>query len=195
VPVGILAAVRRGRPESRLILLGAALGQSLPSFRLRIVQILVIPLGLRWFPSYGSGDLHHAVLPVLTLAAFQVARLARLVRSEMLEVLAQDYIRTAHAKGLSPRLVLWRHAFRNTLIALVTAVSLDFSLLIGGAVVVETVFTYNGLGQQMVESISSRDYPVVQATVFVVAIVVVLVHFLTDWTYQFVDPRTRRQPS
>jgi peptide/nickel transport system permease protein len=190
VPLGVLAAVRRGRVESRLIMLLAALGQAMPSFWLGIVLILIFAVRLRWLPSFGSGDLQHAVLPVATLAAFQVARLARLVRSEMLEVLSQDYIRTAYAKGLSARLVLWRHALRNTLVTLVTA-GLDFSILIGGAVVVETVFTYNGLGLQLVESIGGRDYPVVQATVFVVAIVVVLVHFLVDWSYQLLDPRTR----
>jgi len=191
VPLGVLAAVRRGRVESRLIMLLAALGQATPSFWLGIVLILIFAVRLRWLPSFGSGDLQHAVLPVATLAAFQVARLARLVRSEMLEVLSQDYIRTAYAKGLSARLVLWRHALRNTLVTLVTAAGLDFSILIGGAVVVETVFTYNGLGLQLVESIGGRDYPVVQATVFVVAIVVVLVHFVVDWSYQLLDPRTR----
>jgi peptide/nickel transport system permease protein len=191
VPLGVLAAVRRGRPESRLIMLLAALGQAMPSFWLGIVLILVFAVQLRWLPSFGSGDLQHMILPVATLAAFQVARLARLVRSEMLEVLSQDYIRTAYAKGLSARLVLWRHALRNVLVTLVTAAGLDFSILLGGAVVVETVFTYNGLGLQLVESIGGRDYPVVQATVFVVAIVVVLVHFLVDWTYPLLDPRTR----
>ena len=120
-----------------------------------------------------------------------VARQSRLVRSEMLEVLGQDYVRTAHTKGLPRRVVLWRHAFRNVLIAVVTVMSVDFSILLGASVVVETVFTYNGMAQQLYDSVTGRDYPVVLATVFVVAILVVLANLFADWLYQLIDPRVR----
>ena len=163
----------------------------MPSFWLGIVLILIFAVRLRWLPSFGSGDLQHAVLPVATLAAFQVARLARLVRSEIARGALPGLHPHRLRQGALGAPVLWRHALRNTLVTLVTAAGLDFSILIGGAVVVETVFTYNGLGLQLVESIGGRDYPVVQATVFVVAIVVVLVHFVVDWSYQLLDPRTR----
>ncbi len=127
----------------------------------------------------------------MTLAASFVARMSRLVRSETLEVLGQDYIRTARAKGLLPSVVLLRHVLKNTLIPLVTFVALEFSVLFGGSVVIETVFAYNGVGRQMVEAIFNRDYPIVQATIFMVAIVVVLVNYLTDFVYRFVDPRVK----
>ncbi|MFN8534983.1 MAG: ABC transporter permease [Dehalococcoidia bacterium] len=192
IPLGILAAVRRGNPDERGIMLIAALGQAMPNFWLGIVLILIFAVTLRWLPTFGSGELRHLILPTITLAAFYVARTTRLVRSEMIETLSQDYIRTAHAKGLPPRLVLFGHGLRNSLIPVVTAVSLDFSLLLSGAVVVETVFTYNGVGRQLVDSIFGRDYPVVQATVFLIAIIVVLMNFLTDWAYRLIDPRIQR---
>lgn len=192
VPLGILAAVRRGHPDERAMMLLAALGQAMPNFWLGIVLILIFGVTLRWLPTFGSGEPRHLILPTMTLAAFYIARTTRLVRSEMLETLSQDYIRTAYAKGLSRRAVLIGHALRNSLIPVVTAVSLDFSLLLSGSVVVETVFAYNGVGRQLVDSIFGRDYPVVQATVFLVAIIVVLVNFFTDWLYRLIDPRIQR---
>jgi ABC-type dipeptide/oligopeptide/nickel transport system permease component len=192
IPLGIFAAVRRGHPEERAIMLFAAMGQAMPNFWLAIVLILIFAVTLRWLPTFGSGEPRHLVLPAITLAALYIARMTRLVRSEMLETLSQDYIRTARAKGLTPRAVLVGHALRNSLIPVVTALSLDFSLLLSGAVVVETVFTYNGVGRQLVDSIFGRDYPVVQATVFLIAIIVVLVNYFTDWLYRLIDPRIQR---
>ncbi|MBV9120623.1 MAG: ABC transporter permease [Chloroflexi bacterium] len=190
-PIGILSALRRGHADSRLVMIGAAFGQAMPNFWLGIVLILIFAVGFRLVPSFGSGDLKHAILPVVTLAAFLVARQSRLVRSEMLDVLSQDYVRTARTKGLLRRVVLLRHAFRNVLIAVITVMSVDFSILLGASVVVETVFTYNGMAQQLYDSVTGRDYPVVLATVFVVAVLVVLANLLTDMAYQVIDPRVR----
>ncbi len=190
-PIGILAALRRGHADSQLMMIAAAFGQAMPNFWLGIVLILIFAVGFHMLPSFGSGDLKHGILPVVTLAAFMVARQSRLVRSEMLEVLGQDYVRTAHTKGLMRRVVLWRHAFRNVLIAVVTVMSVDFSILLGASVVVETVFTYNGMAQQLDDSVTGRDYPVVLATVFVVALLVVLANLIADWTYRLIDPRVR----
>ncbi len=191
VPIGINAAVHRGRLVDRGVMLLAAVGQAMPSFWLGIILILIFAVWLRVLPSFGSGDVQHLILPVITLAASFVARMARLSRSEMLEVLGQDYIRTAHAKGLMLRAVLWRHAMKNALIPVVTLAAIEFSVLFSGSVVVESVFGYSGMGLQMIEAIFNRDYPIVQATIFLVAVVVVLVNYGTDFVYRLADPRVR----
>ncbi len=189
LPVGVYAAVRRGRFDGRLIMVLAAVGQALPNFWFGILLILLFAVSLRWLPAFGSDEPRHLILPAIALASSYAARLARLVRSEMLEVLNQDYIRTAYAKGLGPRIVMFRHAFRNTLIPIVTVLMLDISILLGGSVVIESVFTYNGVGRLMVESIYARDYPVVQAAVFLIAVIVVVVTALSDISYKLIDPR------
>lgn len=189
IPIGIYAALRRGKFDARLIMLFAALGQAMPNFWFGIILILIFAVGFRWLPAFGSDEPRHLVLPALTLAASYSARLSRLVRSETLEVLSQDYIRTAHAKGLSPSVVMLRHVLKNTMIPIITVIALDISLLLGGSVVIESVFTYNGVGRLLVDSIYSRDYPVVQATVFLVACVVVTVTTASEFTYRMIDPR------
>lgn len=191
LPIGTFAATHRGSVADRLVMLFAAFGQAMPNFWLGIVLILIFAVWLRLLPSFGSGEPLQLILPVATLSASFVARMSRLVRSETLEVLGQDYIRTARAKGLVPNVVLFRHVLKNTLIPLVTFVALEFSVLFGGSVVIETVFAYNGMGRQLVEAIFNRDYPIVQATIFMVAIVVVLVNYFTDFVYRFVDPRVK----
>ena len=191
VPVGIYSAVRWGNWDGRAIMVFAAIGQATPNFWLGILLILLFAVVLGWLPGFGSDKPENLILPAFALATGYMARLARLVRSEMLEVLSQDYIRTAHAKGLNPRIVLVRHALRNTLIPVVTVIALDISILLGGSIVIESVFTYSGIGRLLVDAIAGRDYPVVQAVVFFVAIVVISVTMLAEASYKWLDPRMR----
>jgi peptide/nickel transport system permease protein len=191
VPLGILAAVRRGSPVAMLAQGIAFLGQSVPSFWLGLVLILVFAVWLHLLPSFGRGSPQQLILPAVTLGLVLLAKTVRLVRSGMLEVLSADYVRTARAKGLNGRAVIWGHAFRNVLIPVITVLGVDLSALIGGTVVVETIFAWPGLGRQLVDAIGTRDYPVVQATVFLVAFAVVLVNTLVDLVYRVLDPRIR----
>jgi ABC-type dipeptide/oligopeptide/nickel transport system permease component len=193
LPVGIYSATHPGGWSSRLLTLATLLGQSMPGFWLGILLILFFAVGLRLLPSFGNETPSHLILPALTLGAFPMARLMRLTRSGMLEVLSEDYIRTAYAKGLSDRIVFYRHALRNFLIPIVTIIGVDFSTLLGGAVLVESVFSWPGLGLQVVKGALSRDYPIVQATVFCVALMVVLINLAVDVVYLVLDPRIGRE--
>lgn len=188
-PVGIYTALNRNSFGAFFASLFALVGQSMPSFWLGIMLILIFAVQLRWLPSFGTGTWQHLVLPAVTLSAFIMARHSRLIRSGMLEVLNQDYIRTARAKGVSNTNVITRHALKNTLIPIVTVLALDVSFLISGAVIIETVFSWPGMGRQLITAVNGRDYPVVQATVFVIALVVVLANFLVDVVYGWLDPR------
>lgn len=188
-PAGIVAAMRRGRPSGHAIMFGALLGQSMPSFWLAIMLILVFSVQLRWLPSFGRGGLEHLVLPAITLASFLIARQSRLIRSGMIEVLDQDYIRTARAKGIRETLIVIRHGLKNMLLPIVAVLGLDVSFLLGGSVITETVFAWPGMGYLMVSSVLARDYPVVQAAVFVITIIVVVVNIVVDLAYRFLDPR------
>jgi peptide/nickel transport system permease protein len=189
LPVGIYAAVRRNSPLTSLLMVGALIGQSTPVFALGILLILVFAVNLHWLPSIGNGSWRHMVLPAITLSGFMMAKLARMVRSGMLEVLSQDYVRTARAKGLPLTGVVLKHGLRNMLIPVVTILGMEISYLLGGAVIVETVFAWPGLGRQMLGAVLARDYAVVQATVFVVAAITVLVNLLVDLMYHYLDPR------
>ncbi len=191
IPLGILAASRRGSLLDRAVVGLASLAQAMPPYWLGLLLILVFAVGLRWFPTQGRGSFAHLVLPTVTLALFFMARTARLMRSSMLDVLGQDYLRTARAKGLPEQVILRRHAFKNAAIAVVTVAGVDLSVLMGGAVITETVFAWPGLGRLVIQSIFNRDYPVVQAAVFVVAIVVVLANLVVDLVYLYLDPRIR----
>jgi peptide/nickel transport system permease protein len=190
-PAGIFSAVRRGSFWDTLVRLGALLGQSLPTFWLGIMLILVVSVSLGWLPPGGRGGPEHLVLPAVTLAGFSMARIARLVRSGMIEVLSQDYIRTARAKGLTELLLLRRHALRNMLIPVVTVIGLDLGTLLGGAVITETIFAWPGIGQLAIAAIQFRDYPLVQAAVFLVAVGYVVVNLLVDVLYTVLNPRIR----
>jgi peptide/nickel transport system permease protein len=150
-------------------------------------------VNLRLLPVSGTGTVLHLVLPTIALAAHPISKFTRLTRSEMLEVLSQDYVRTARAKGLAERVVRYRHALKNASIGLVTVVGLDIGYLLGGSVIVETVFAWPGIGRLMIDAISQRDFPVVQADVFVMATTVVVVNFLVDISYPLLDPRIRLQ--
>jgi peptide/nickel transport system permease protein len=191
VPAGIISAVRRNSPVDYLATVVALFGQSLPTFWLGIMLILVFSVQFHLLPSSGRGTLEHLILPAVTLGLFTTARITRLTRSGMLEVLNQDYIRTARAKGVSDPPVVWKHAFKNAAIPIVTIVGIELGTLLGGSVITETIFAWPGVGRLSVQAIANRDYPVVQAAVFLLATTFVLVNLVVDVVYTYLDPRIR----
>ena len=168
-----------------------SIGQAMPTFWLGIMLILVFAVGFQVLPSSGRGGLTHLILPALTLGLFTAARTMRLTRSALLEVLGQDYVRTARAKGVAERGVVWKHALRNASIPIITIVGLELGTLLGGAVITETIFAWPGVGRLSVQAIYNRDYPLVQASVFVLASIFVLVNLAVDLVYTYLDPRIR----
>jgi len=191
VPVGLLSAMKRNTLLDHAAMGFALIGQAAPTFFLGILFILLLSLKLDLFPTSGRGNWSNLVLPALTLGAFTMASIARLTRSAVLEVLRADYIRTARAKGLGEALVVAKHTFRNAAIPILTITSLQFGTLLGGAVVTETVFSWPGIGRLAVQSIYNRDYPVVQCTVFLAAVMFIIINFIVDLLYGFLDPRAR----
>ncbi len=191
VPVGVIAAIRRYSVWDNLATFTALVGQALPLYWFGIMLIIIFGVWLGWLPISGSDSLVHLILPAVTLGSWIVPINMRLVRSGMLEVLSQDYIRTARAKGLVERKVLIKHAFKNAAIPLVTVMGMQFGLLLGGAVVTETVFAWPGLGRLAVDSIRMGDYPVVQAIVVIFAMCVVLGNLAADILAALIDPRIR----
>jgi peptide/nickel transport system permease protein len=191
VPLGLMAALFRSSWFDAGSMIVALLGVSMPSFWLGLLMIVAFSLHLGWFPATGGGDLRHLVLPAVTLGMIASAIIARLTRSSMLEVLGQDYVRTARAKGLAWWGVVVRHALKNALIPVITIFGLQFGNLLAGAVIVETVFSRPGLGRLIVGGILAKDFPLVQGTVLFVATAYVLINVLVDIAYAFVDPRIR----
>jgi ABC-type dipeptide/oligopeptide/nickel transport system permease component len=191
VPIGILAAVKPNSVYDHAAMSLALVGQSAPTFWIGIMLILAFGLGLQWFPIGGRGTWRHLVMPAITLGAFAMASIARLTRSAMLEVIRLDYITAARAKGLSEAYLIWRHALKNAAIPVVTIMGLQFGALLGGAVVTETVFSWPGIGRLAIQGIYNRDYPVVQAAVFIAAAFFVGVNFVVDLFYTVLDPRIR----
>ena len=191
LPAGVLAAVRRRTWVGPMTTSLALLGQSVPAFWLGIVLIMIFSVRLEWLPSFGSGTPQHLILPGITLSAFSLARLTRLVRAGMLEVLGQDYIRTARAKGLRESVVVIRHALRNALLPVVTLVGLDVGFLLGGAIIVETIFAWPGMGQLAFQAVQNRDFPLVQANIIFISTLFVCINLLVDLTYTMIDPRIR----
>ncbi len=191
IPAGIVSAVRRNTAVDYVSTVVALLGQAMPTFWLGIMLILIFSVRLSWLPSSGRGDLEHLILPAITLGLFTTARITRLTRSGMLEVLGQDYIRTARAKGVSEPPVVWKHALKNASIPIVTIVGIELGTLLGGSVITETIFAWPGVGRLSVQAIFNRDYPVVQAAVFLLASTFVIVNFLVDVVYTYLDPRIR----
>jgi ABC-type dipeptide/oligopeptide/nickel transport system permease component len=191
VPIGVLAAVRPNSLYDHAVMSLALLGQSAPTFWIGIMLILVFGVWLRWFPIGGRGTPGHLVMPAVTLGAFAMASIARLTRSAMLEVIRLDYITAARAKGLGEGRVIWWHALKNAAIPVVTIMGLQFGALLGGAVVTETVFSWPGIGRLAIQGIYNRDYPIVQASVFVAAVFFVGVNFAVDLLYTVLDPRIR----
>ena len=191
VPLGIVSAVRRNSILDYTVSSLTLVGQAVPNFWLGIMLILVFAVELHWLPTSGREHLRALVLPAATLALHPLSKFTRLTRSEILDVLGTDYVRTARAKGLAERAVLFRHALKNAAIALVTLIGLDLGYLLGGAVITETVFAWPGIGRLAVNAIFQRDFPIVQAFVFFVSVVVVGVNLLVDMVYSILDPRIR----
>ncbi len=191
VPLGVLAAMRRGGPMDLLAMAVALVGQSVPNFWLAIMMILLFAVSWGLLPTSGRGGIAHVVMPAAAIAINLMALLTRLVRSTMIEMLSEDYVRTARAKGLRELFVTSRHALPNALIPLVTVVGLQFGYILGGAVVIETIFTWPGVGLFTIQAILNRDYPVVQASVFILATAVVLINLAVDLLYVWIDPRIR----
>jgi ABC-type dipeptide/oligopeptide/nickel transport system permease component len=190
-PLGIVAALKQRGPVDYAVSIISLIGQSVPSFWLGIMLILIFARQLRWLPSAGSQTPKHLILPAITLALPLVGVLTRLVRSGLLEVMHEDYIRTARAKGLSSSTVLTRHAMRNMLIPVITVLGIQLGNLLGGAVIVETVFGWPGIGRLLVDAITKRDYPLVQAAILFITTIFVLINLLVDLSYIYLDPRIR----
>ena len=191
VPLGLVAAAHRDTLWDQGAMTFSLLGVSIPNFWMGPLLILVFALWLGWFPVSGREGAGAVVLPALTLGTSLAAILARMIRSSVLEVLGEDYIRTAYAKGLSRRRVLLRHALPNALLPVITVLGLQLGTLLAGAVITETVFSWPGIGLLTIEAIQSRDYPVVQACVLLIALTYVIVNSLTDLLYAVIDPRIR----
>jgi peptide/nickel transport system permease protein len=191
LPLGVLAAVRRGSLVDTASMVLALAGQCMPTFWLGILLILAFAVRLHWVPAYGSEGALALVLPTVTLGVWAMARTARITRSSMLEVLNQDFLRTARAKGLAESGVLLRHALRNGAIPIVTALGLELGNLLGGAVITEAVFAYPGVGRLAVEAVVNKDVPLIQAVVFTVAGVLLLLNVAIDLVYSTLDPRVR----
>lgn len=189
--VGVISATRQYSLLDHATMILALLGISAPVFWLGLVLIFFFAVELRWFPTGGSGTIQQLVLPAVTLGAASTAIIARMTRSSMLEVIRQDYIRTARAKGLWEQTVMLRHALKNALIPVVTVIGLQFGYLLAGAVITETVFSRPGLGRLLVASITSRDFPVVQGTLMLLSVSFVLINLLVDILYGYLDPRIR----
>ena len=192
IPAGVRSARRRDRWDDRLISAVSLLGLSFPNFALGPILILFFAIYLGVLPVSGADTWMHLILPAVTLGAALAAILTRMVRTAMLEELGQDYIRTARAKGLPERQVVYRHALRNALIPVLTVVGLQFGALLAGAIVTETIFSWPGLGRLTIQSISNRDYAVVQGCILAIGLTYVAVNFLTDLAYSFANPRIRQ---
>jgi len=189
--LGVTAAVKRGTWVDSAVKFIAILGQALPSFWLAIVAIQIFAVSLKWLPTSGTGGPDHFILPVLTMSFFMLPIMTRLVRSSMLEVLDSEYIKLARIKGLSEMLVVWKHALRNAIIPLLTAAGITFATIVTGAVIIETVFAWPGIGRLIAEAVVGRDFPVTQAVVLLVAVMVLGVNLVVDILYAYVDPRIR----
>jgi len=191
IPLGVLAAVHRNSFLDRLAMVLAVVGQSTPTFWLGIMLLLVFSVNLGLFPTFGRSSPHSIVLPAVTLAAYSVARLARLTRSSVMEILLKPYIWTARAKGLRERTVLFRHALKNAGLPILTLIGLELGTLLGGAVITESVFAWPGVGLLILQAVRQRDYPLVQAGVFVVALMFVLINLALDFLFVWVNPVVR----
>jgi peptide/nickel transport system permease protein len=191
IPLGTLAALRRGGNTDRVITFVAQVGQAIPGFFLGLLLIIFFAVNLRILPTGGTGDWRNLVLPAVTLGAFLLTLIVRITRSSVIDALGQDYVRTARAKGLREYTTVSRHVMRNVLIAMITVIGLQTSVLFSGAVVTETIFGWPGVGRLVAESVLARDFPVVRAAVMIIASAVVLVNLFVDLLYGFIDPRIK----
>jgi len=193
IPAGVYSARRRGSRADRATSFFTLLGLSIPNFALGPIVILVFSIGIGWLPVSGRGGFSHLILPAATLGAALAAILTRMVRGSIIDELSSDYVRTARAKGITETAVLFRHAFPNALIPIITIVGLQFGSLLAGTIVTETIFSWPGIGRLAVQAISARDYPLLQGCILIIALSYVGVNLLTDLVYAFVDPRVRLQ--
>lgn len=191
IPLGVWSATKKDSSLDLLATGGAVIGKAMPNFWLGIMLILLFSVTLGWFPVSGRGTLANLVLPAITLGTGIAAEMTRLIRSSMVEILSQDYVRTAKSKGIRDFFVIYKHAFRNSLIPVVTITALQTSTLIGGALITETVFAWPGLGQLLIQAVNTRDMAIVQACVFVIAVIVILMNLLADIIYRILDPRIK----
>lgn len=192
IPAGVIAAMRRGRSTDRLVMSAAVFGYAMPNFFLGILLILLFSMQLRWLPSSGYGSLAHLVLPAITLGTAMAGKLARFVRTSVLEVLGNPYVQAARGMLLPPRRVLFRHVFPNAAIPIVTFLGFELGLLIGGAVVTESVFGWPGVGRLLTLSVARRDLAVVQVIIFLIAATMIAANLLVDLAYGWLDPRVHR---
>jgi ABC-type dipeptide/oligopeptide/nickel transport system permease component len=193
IPLGTIAALNRNSFLDWASMALALIGVSMPGFWLGLILIFAFAVHFRWFPPTGYGSLKHLVLPALALALPRVGRIARITRSSLLEVIGQDYIRTARAKGLAEWTVVIRHALRNSLVPIISLMGLDLGYILGGSVVIEHVFARTGVGDMMLRAIFSRDFPVLQGCMFMLALAIILSNIIADVTYVIVDPRIRQR--
>lgn len=196
VPAGVISAVHQNEAIESIARIIALLGISIPNFWLGLLLVLFFSLHLGWLPSLGMGGplwtlagIKHIILPAMTLGTASAALIMRLTRSSMLEVLREDYLRTARSKGLSERIVIYRHALRNALIPVVTVLGLRFGVLLGGTVVIETIFSWPGVGRYLIEAITSHNFPAVQGSVLIMSLGFILINLLVDIIYCWIDPR------
>ncbi|HTK93646.1 MAG TPA: ABC transporter permease [Verrucomicrobiae bacterium] len=192
IPVGVISAMRRGSVWDYLGMGGTVLGQAIPGFWLGLMLIYLFSVRLGWLPTGGTGGVAHYVMPVIVLASFYAARIARLTRSSVLDVLGEDFILTARAKGLAELIVVAKHTLKNAAIPIITLAGLETGQLLGGAVITETIFAWPGVGRLTVQALLNRDFPVVLAAVFVISLTYTLINFLVDVIYGWIDPRTSR---
>jgi peptide/nickel transport system permease protein len=193
IPIGIISATKQYSAFDMISMVIALLGVSMPNFWQGLMMILLFSITLRWLPSSGFGTLRHLLMPAITIGTSTAAVITRMTRSSMLEVVRQDYIRTARAKGLSERVVINRHALKNALIPIVTVIGLQFGYLLGGAVLTESIFSWPGVGRLMVEAIRMKDYPQVQGGVLLLALTFSFVNLCVDILYAYIDPRIKAQ--
>ncbi len=191
IPMGVISAIKHNTWVDNAVRLLSLFGQAIPSFYLGLLLIIIVSVRLRWLPTGGRGDWDQLILPVITLATFLLALIARFTRGAVLDVLRQDFVRTGRAKGLSETALILGHVMKNALIPVVTVIGLQFGAVLSGAVVTETIFAWPGIGRLMVEAISTRDFPIVQATVMIVAVMFVLINLLVDLLYAWLDPRIK----
>lgn len=191
IPAGILSAVRPYTWIDYLFTSLALFGISMPVFWLGLMLVVIFSVILQWLPAGGTGSWKHLILPSFTLAAFVVAFIARMTRASMMEALSQDYTTTARSKGLKENVVILKHALKNALIPIITVVGLQFGLLLGGAVLTETVFAWPGMGRLIVDSILGRDYPMIQGAILIFGLLYILVNLMVDLLYAYIDPRIR----
>jgi len=191
IPAGVVAAMFRGSLADRMLMLFSMIGQSMPVFWVGLLMIFVFAVELRWLPAGGAGGFRYLVLPAATLALYPMARIARLVRSSLVDVLGQEYILAARARGLREMLVVGKHALKNAALPVVTIIALQFGYMLGGAVITETIFGWPGIGLFTVTAIHERDFPVVQAAVVLASGMFIALNFIVDLLYGWLDPRIR----